>query len=679
MIKEAEIKETDRSDESAAVVPRGNARGFVNYFKSDIVSGFLVFLIALPLCLGISVASGYPPIAGIFTAIVGSIVATFVSNSELTIKGPAAGLIVIAIGCIEAFGGDGMTGGWSAADTAAYRAALAVGVAAAVLQILFGVFRAGILGEFFPVSAVHGMLAAIGVIIIAKQIPVALGVTASGEPLELLRDIPRFVAEANPAIAAIGLVSIAIMFLWPWVGSRVSLARYVPSPLVVLLVAVPMGLGFDLLHPHSYTLQGHQYQLGEQYLVAMPDRVLGMFSEITTPDFHALAEPKAWTWVFMFFMIGSLESLLSAKAVDLLDPWRRKSNMDRDVVAVGAGNLCVALVGGLPMISEIVRSKANIDNGAKTRFAGFWHGIFLLLCVALIPMVLHEIPLAALAAMLVYTGFRLAHPKEFLNVWRIGREQLAIFVTTLVAVLATDLLIGIAIGIAAKFIIHIANGVPVGSLFKPGLEVIDEDPRTVRIKAGQSAVFSNWIALRRQIEQMGLLQQKDVVLDLSDTKLVDHSVMDKLHEMRSDFQQQGLLLTIAGLDAHQPLASHEHAARRRGLARVRRLTVVVEAGIEARLEEEFLALGATGFTAIECVGAGRRQIAEGRRRPVRCVRMEVIAPQDVCEAMLGFLRREVMPTHRVTACVESVEVERVDHFIAAGTPAVEPELVETVG
>ncbi len=643
--------------------PRGDAAGFVKYFKYDFVSGLLVFLIALPLCLGISIASGYPPIAGIFTAIIGSIVATVISNSELTIKGPAAGLIVIAIGCIEAFGGDGMVGGWSEADQMAYRAALAVGVAAAVLQVLFGIFRAGILGEFFPISAVHGMLAAIGVIIIAKQVPVALGVSGSGEPLELLRKIPEFVAAANPAIASIGVVSVLIMFLWPLAGKRVAMLKMLPSPLIVLLVAMPMGMAFDLLHQHSYTLQNHEYQLGDQYLVAMPDRIFGMFQEITTPDFSALQQAKAWPWVFMFFIIGSLESLLSAKAIDLIDPWKRKSSMDRDMVAVGAGNLCTALVGGLPMISEIVRSKANIDNGARTRFADFWHGMFLLVCVALIPMVLHRIPMAALAAMLIYTGFRLAHPNEFLNVLRIGREQLVIFVVTLVSVLATDLLIGIGIGIATKVVIHLANGVSLRSLFKPDIEVVEDDGKTVRLVAYESAVFSNWIPIRRQIERVGLLERKNVELDLADTKLVDHSVMDKLHEMESDFEQQGLTFHVLGLDAHQPLADHVHAARRRGLCSVRRLTVVADPELEEALEADLIRLGATGYTSIPCFGVGKHQLGATGAKPRPQVRIEVIAPAKACEAMMDHIRRELQPAHRLTFSVETVQVARLDAFV----------------
>ncbi|MGB7344915.1 MAG: SulP family inorganic anion transporter [Pirellulaceae bacterium] len=541
--------------------PRGDAEGFRRYFKQDIVSGLLVFLIALPLCLGISLASGYPPIAGIFTAIIGSVLCTFISNSELTIKGPAAGLIVIVLGCVEDFGGNGMTGGWDAADLTAYKAALAVGVAAAVFQIVFGLLRAGIVGEFFPSAAVHGMLAAIGVIIIAKQIPVALGVIgASGDPLTMLRNIPSYIADANPKIALIGMISLAIMFLWPLVGKKFVMLKKIPSPLVVLLIAVPMSIGFDLLTSSTYTFSGHEYALGEQHLVKMPDRAFGLFDDITYPDFSALAQAKAWWWVMLFFFIGSLESMLSASAIDSLDPWKRKTDMDRDMLAVGTANLFASGVGGLPMISEIVRSKANIDNGGRTRFADLWHGMFLLVCVALIPTVLHRIPLAALAAMLVYTGFRLAHPSEFVHVWKIGKEQFLIFVTTLIAVLATDLLIGVAAGILLKLVIHVINGVPIRSLFKPLIEVEPVDETTSQIVARESALFSNWILFRKQIESVGLKEKRNLIIDFSETKLVDHDALEKLEDMQRDFTEAGLTLEIRGLESHKPPADHGHSA-----------------------------------------------------------------------------------------------------------------------
>lgn len=650
-------------------VPRGNASGFTTYLKQDLVSGFLVFLIALPLCLGISLACGYPPIAGIFTAIIGSILTTFVSNSELTIKGPAAGLIVIVIGCVEEFGGDGMKDGWLDADLMAYRAALAVGVAAAVLQILFGLFRAGILGEFFPLSAVHGMLAAIGVIIFIKQFPVALGVSASGDPLQMLREFPQYIAEANPAIAAIGIVSLLIMFLWPVVGRRVPVLRKVPGALVVLIVAIPMGMAFDLLHEHSYYLQGHEYQLGEQFLVRMPDHVFGMFEDITYPEFSVLTEARAWKWVFMFFAIGSLESLLSAKAVDLLDPWKRKTSMDRDVLAVGIANLCASMVGGLPMISEIVRSKANIDNGARTRFADLWHGVFLLLCVAMIPMFLHLIPLAALAAMLVYTGFRLAHPTEFVHVYRIGREQLAIFVTTLVVVLATDLLIGVAAGIILKMVIHVSNGVPLKSLFKTYLEVEEVSADTSMIIARQSAVFSNWIPFRRQIEQIGLIQRRNLIIDVSDTKLVDHSVMEKLEEMERDFEQEGLEFEVRGLESLRPMSPSSLAARKRGLTRVRRITVIAASAVSEHLAEQFVALGASGYTISECHGEGRADVIQEGPTRKRRVRIEVLVAWENADSLIDYLRTEVMPTFDVTACVETVEMIRPDAVNPLDLPA----------
>jgi MFS superfamily sulfate permease-like transporter len=549
---------SEKNDFTPGERPKGNLAGLVRYLRYDIVSGFLVFLIALPLCLGIASACGYPPIAGIFTAVVGGLLTPWLSNSELTIKGPAAGLIVIAIGCVQDFGGGGIAGGWTQADQDAYRLALGVGVAAGVLQILFGLLRTGALGDLFPSSAVHGMLAAIGVIIIAKQLPVCLGVGNKGEPLHLLLSIPDKVLHLNPEIAAIGLASLALLFGLPLVKSRY--ARLVPAPMVVVLVAVPLGLYFDLSHEHTYTFGSQQYHVGEEYLVSVPDDLL---SAVTSPDFSGLATGKAWKWVLMFALIGSLESVLSAKAIDLLDPWRRQTNLNRDLLAVGVGNTAAALVGGLPMISEIVRSKANSDNGARTRFANLYHGLFLLLFVALVPWLIHRIPLAALGAMLVYTGFRLASPREFAAVWRVGPEQLLVFTATIVAVLATDLLIGIGVGIAVEFLTHLLRYAPFRSLFRTDLTVEERDPQTYLVRVRHAAVFSNWLSMRRRV--VGLDHGRDVVLDLSETHLVDHTVMEKLHELQREFAEHDRRLEVVGLEGHRGLSDHPHAARTKAL------------------------------------------------------------------------------------------------------------------
>lgn len=643
-------------------IPRGDLAGFKKYFKQDLLSGFFVFLIALPLCLGISIASGFPPIAGIFTAIVGSIVTTFLSNSELTIKGPAAGLIVIVIGAVTSFG---FTGGQDpAADQAAYKMALAVGVVAGVIQVIFGLVRAGKLGDFFPTSAVHGMLASIGVIIMLKQIPVAVGQTAKGEPLELLRQIPEKLANANPEIAIIGLVSLIILFGLPLLKKAIN-NRYfnmIPAQMVVLLVAVPMGIYFNLAEEHTYSWGGHNYLLNDKLLVTVPNNLLAAMAH---PDFSVFTNPdlrmKAIGWVVMFTLIGSLESMLSAKAVDMIDPYKRKTNLNRDLVAVGIANTAVACIGGLPMISEIVRSKANADNGAKTRFADMWHGVFLLGFVALAPGLIHKIPLAALAAMLVYTGFRLASPREFINVYKIGPEQLLIFTSTIIGVLATDLLIGIGIGIAVKAAIHVVNGVPLTTMFKPYLEVLPQGEDSVLIVARGSAVFTNWLSFKREIEQIGLQQRNNVTIDLSGTKLVDHSVMEKLHEMEGDFQQAGLHFEVTGLEAHQKVSSHPFAARKRGTGALRRITIVAEEHLEHWLEQELTAAGARQLVSVHCHAA----LDAGEIRNSQ-VRVEAIVPREESDAVLANLRSKLAANCALTVFVDEVQVAKIANFDLAG-------------
>lgn len=538
-----------------AEIPRGTWTWIRCTWKADLLSGFLVFLIALPLCLGIALACGYPAIAGIFTAIIGGLLSTFFSNSELTIKGPAAGLIVIAIGCVTEFGYTG--GSDPAADFQAYRLALGVGVAAGLVQILFGVLRAGILGEFFPTTVIHGLLAAIGVIIIAKQFPIVMGADSGGSPVELLIQIPMFIVNMNPIIGLIGIVSLIIMFGYPLMTSPV--VKMIPAPMMVLCVAVPMGLYWDIGQEGTYTFNQQVHALGEQFLVSIP---LNLVGAMTFPDFSGLLTMVGVKYVMMFALIGSLESLLSAKAIDQIDPWKRKTDLDRDTLAVGVGNTVSALVGGLPMISEIVRSKANIDNGARTRFANMFHGLFLLIFVALAPALVNQLPQAALGAMLVFTGFRLASPREFVHMYRLGKDQCLIFVSTIVGVLATDLLTGIAIGILVKFVLHVINGAPLRSLYKLNAEVTQEDDHSATIVVRDSAIFSTWIPLRKHLHRL-LQDGKRVTLNLSETRLVDHTVMSKLQEWKTEFAAQHSELSVTGLEQHRPLSDSPVAVHTR--------------------------------------------------------------------------------------------------------------------
>ncbi|WP_445370338.1 SulP family inorganic anion transporter [Methylomonas sp. HW2-6] len=541
---------------SQLVLPKTGIAGLVENWRSDLLSGFLVFLIALPLCLGIAMASGFPPMSGIITAIIGGVVVSRISGSYVTINGPAAGLIVVIVDAVQSLGqGDAMAG---------YRYTLAAIVVASVLQILLGVFKAGKLSAFFPSSVVHGMLAAIGIIIMAKQVHTLLGVKPEAKTLlGTIAEIPHSIIEMNPEVSLIGLCGLALLVVWSLI--KQPTLKMIPAPLLVVMLGLALGQYFDLDHIHQYLflpeaeiLPHHQYTIGPTFLVAVPENFMSGFY---FPDFSKIATVEFWEAVVTIWLVGSLESLLSASAVDKLDPYKRNSNLNRDLAAVGVGNLIAGMVGGLPMIAEIVRSSANINNGAKTGWANFFHGMLLLIFVALFPRLIHEIPLSSLAALLVFTGFRLASPKEFAKTLSVGLDHFVVFVITIIGVIATDLLVGVAIGIVAELLIHMTRGLKPGNVFSLAYHVNQTDPRTYHIAVSGAAVFSNFISLKSLLADFP--QGENVFFDLTDAELIDHTVMEFIHHYAEEYRHAGGKCEIVGLDEHHSYSDHHLAARRK--------------------------------------------------------------------------------------------------------------------
>lgn len=545
--------------EQKFVVPADGIAGLKQNWRTDLLSGFIISLIALPLCLGIAMASGVPPMAGIIAGIVGGLVLSLTSGSYVTINGPAAGLAVIVLMSIEGFkkmAPAGLTP--EQVEMFAYQCTLAVGVGCGVIQILFGFIKAGVLSNFFPSSVVHGMLAAIGIMIFAKQFHTAVGVKPEGkEMIDIIKSIPNSIMHFNPQVTIIALISLMILIGLPLIKNK--FIKMIPAPLVVILVAIPLGHFFNIEQEHKYLfLNGQEYNLGPKFLVSIPNNFL---DGIIFPRFDMLFTGFGIQMMITYALVASLESLLTAAAIDRLDPYKRHSNYNRELFAKGSGNILSSLLGGLPIIAEVVRSSANVSNGAKTRWSNFFHGLFLLIFVSLLAGLIHQIPLSALAAMLMVTGYRLASPKEFMKTYRTGKEQLVIFIATIIFTLATDLLVGIFAGILMKLLIHMRNGVPFKSLFKPFLTVTTEDHETYRVDVEHSAIFSNYIGLKKQIDR--LPQGKKIIVDFTDAHLVDHTVLSHLHDLIEKYAQSGGAMYIEGLDTHRALADHPHASRKK--------------------------------------------------------------------------------------------------------------------
>lgn len=522
-------------------IPKDGFAGFKQNWKVDAISGFLVFLLALPLSLGIAKASGFPAAMGVLTAMIGGMFVSIFAGSALTIKGPAAGLITICAGAVTELGAlniDGVTG---------VQLACGAIVVMALLQIVFGFLKFGSLSDFFPPSAVHGMLAAIGLIIFSKQIHVLLGIdpaTLKGmEPIELFEMIPHSFMHADPRVALVGVISLVIIFGMPLLKGKIF--KIIPAPMVVLLVTIPMALIMDFRHTEP----------------AFDLVSIGNFWENITfnASFAAISTGVFWKYVLMFLFINSLESLLTVKAIDGLDPYKRESNYNKDLSALGLGNVLSGLLGGLPMISEVARSSANVSFGARTRWANFFHGLCLLIAMLLFIPVIEMIPNAALAALLIAVGYRLASPKEFFKTYKVGAEQLVVFVITIIVTVSTDLLIGVGSGILTKFIFHILNGAPLRSLFKPRYE-FSENEGEYAIVVKDAAIFSNLIGFKKMFKR--IKPGKKVTINFAEARIVDHSFMEQLHHFEEEYHHKGGSVLVTGFEHFEFLSNHPLAARK---------------------------------------------------------------------------------------------------------------------
>ena len=533
-------------------IPKDGFAGLKENWRVDALSGFLVFLLALPLSLGIAKASGFPAAMGVLTAMIGGMLVSIFAGSALTIKGPAAGLITICAGAVTELGAlniEGVTG---------VQLACGAIVIMSIIQIVFGFLKFGSLSDFFPPSAVHGMLAAIGLIIFSKQIHVLLGIdpaTLKGlEPVELYEMIPHSFMNADPRVSLVGVVSLIIIFGMPLLKGKMF--KVIPAPMVVLIVTIPMALIMDFRHTEPAF-----------DLVSIGD----FWSNITfNASFEAIGTGVFWKYVIMFLFINSLESLLTVKAVDGLDPYGRQSNPNKDLSALGAGNLVSGLLGGLPMISEVARSSANVNFGGRTRWANFFHGFFLLVAMLLFIPVIEMIPNSALAALLIAVGYRLASPNEFFKTYRIGAEQLMIFVITVIVTVSTDLLVGVASGILAKFIFHILNGAPLRSLFKARYEVTENNGE-YNITVKDAAIFSNLIGFKKLFNK--LTPGKKVVLNFADARIVDHTFMEQLHHFEEEYHHGGGTVAVTGFQYFQFFSNHPLASRKYSPGKTNRLEI----------------------------------------------------------------------------------------------------------
>ncbi|MFY9310289.1 MAG: SulP family inorganic anion transporter [Bacteroidia bacterium] len=490
------------------------------YIKNDLPAGLVVFLVALPLCLGIALASGAPLFSGIIAGIVGGIVVASASGSALSVSGPAAGLTVIVLNAITQLGSFEVF-------------ALAVMIAG-LLQILLGYLKAGIIGYYFPSSVIKGMLAAIGIILILKQIPHALGYDKDNEgDFDFLQvdgqntfsEIFNALNFIHPGAIVISVISLIILILWERpVLKKYAFFKFVPGALVAVVVGVLLNEGYKLYYP-SFFLEGEE-------LVQLPvaGSAMDFVNQFSLPDFTALGNYHVYVVAVTIAVIASLESLLSVEAADKLDPFKRNTPTNRELKAQGIGNFVSGLIGGLPLTAVIVRTSANINSGGKTKLSSIFHGLFLLGSVIGLAPLLNRIPLACLAAVLLLVGYKLAKVSLFKSMFRLGWEQFIPFIVTVIAIQFSDLLKGIAAGMAVSAFIILRNNYKLAYVFQ--VEEKNDHSDKVVIQLAEDVSFLNKGSIAFTLDQ--LEEGTHVIIDGSKSHNIDMDVIEIIHDFKNN-------------------------------------------------------------------------------------------------------------------------------------------------
>ena len=502
--------------------------GMFSNLKNDLPASLIVFLVAVPLCLGIALASGAPLFSGIIAGIIGGIVVGALSGSQLGVSGPAAGLAVIVLTAISELGG--------------FQIFLLAVVLGGVFQTLLGFAKAGIIGYYFPSSVIKGMLSGIGIIIILKQIPHAFGYDKDPEGdlgfnqidgQNTFSELTNMLDYVSPGAITITLISMAILILWeqPFM-KKIRLFQIVQGPLVVVGLGILLNTVFQAMP--DFALNAEQV-----VAIPVPESISGFFGQFVFPDFTQITNPAVWITGITIAVVASLETLLCLEATDKLDPYKRVTPANQELKAQGVGNIISGLIGGLPITQVIVRSSTNIQSGGRTKMSAIFHGVILLVCAMAIPFVLNMIPLASLAAILFLVGYKLAKPALFKQMWALGKTHFVPFIVTILAIVFTDLLTGIMIGMAVAIFYILYNNYKKPFLFESGKDIKDG---AIRLALAEDVTFINKASIQRTLAQIP--DGSRVIIDASKSINIDQDVIEIIEEFKTNAEFRDIDLEL---------------------------------------------------------------------------------------------------------------------------------------